>query len=67
MATAVAIAIWGQIGIGIATFATTILMLTFGEILPKTYATPFNRTGGPYGITPDIMAFLPALPIVLGH
>ncbi|WAI00723.1 hemolysin family protein [Methanogenium organophilum] len=39
IATAVAIAIWGEIGIGIATFATTILMLTFGEILPKTYAT----------------------------
>lgn len=39
IATAVAIDIWGQIGIGIATFATTILMLTFGEILPKTYAT----------------------------
>ena len=38
IATAVAIAIWGEIGIGIATFVTTILMLTFGEILPKTYA-----------------------------
>lgn len=39
IATAVAIAIWGEIGIGIATFVTTFLMLTFGEILPKTYAT----------------------------
>ncbi len=38
IATAVAIEIWGSIGIGIATFVTTILMLTFGEIIPKTYA-----------------------------
>jgi CBS domain containing-hemolysin-like protein len=38
IATAVAIEIWGGIGIGIATFVTTILMLTFGEIVPKTYA-----------------------------
>ncbi|GAB7016536.1 hemolysin family protein [Methanogenium cariaci] len=38
IATAIAIAIWGEIGIGIATFVTTILMLTFGEIIPKTYA-----------------------------
>jgi CBS domain containing-hemolysin-like protein len=38
IATAVAIDIWGSIGVGIATFVTTILMLTFGEIIPKTYA-----------------------------
>ncbi|MBT8507136.1 hypothetical protein AZH53_01655 [Methanomicrobiaceae archaeon CYW5] len=38
IATAVAIAIWGEIGVGIATFFTTLVMLTMGEILPKTYA-----------------------------
>jgi len=39
IATAVAISIWGEIGVGIATFFTTLVLLTIGEIIPKTYAS----------------------------
>ncbi len=35
----VAIRIFGQAGVGVATFAVTILLLIFGEISPKTIAT----------------------------
>lgn len=38
IATAIAVEIYGDIGIGIATGLVTILMLIFGEIGPKTYA-----------------------------
>lgn len=38
IATAIAVEIYGDIGIGIATGVVTILMLIFGEIGPKTYA-----------------------------
>lgn len=38
IATALAVEIYGDIGIGIATGLVTILMLIFGEIGPKTYA-----------------------------
>ena len=38
IATAVALNIYGDIGVGIATGVVTILMLIFGEIGPKTYA-----------------------------
>ncbi|MBQ3684208.1 MAG: HlyC/CorC family transporter [Methanomicrobium sp.] len=38
IATAVALNIYGDIGVGIATGVVTILMLVFGEIGPKTYA-----------------------------
>ena len=37
--TAAAIAIFGKNGVGIATFATTILLLIFGEITPKAVST----------------------------
>ncbi len=39
IATAVAISIWGEIGVGVATFFTTLVLLTLGEIIPKTYAS----------------------------
>ncbi len=39
IATAVTIAIFGDIGVGIATFVVVILLLFFGEIGPKVYAT----------------------------
>ena len=39
LATAIAINIFGDIGIGIATGVTVILMLIFGEIGPKMYAS----------------------------
>ena len=38
IATAVALNIYGDIGVGIATGVVTILMLIFGEIGPKTYS-----------------------------
>jgi len=39
LATAVTIRIFGDVGVGIATGAVVILLLLFGEIGPKTYAT----------------------------
>ncbi len=39
LATAIAIAVYGDVGIGIATGVTVILMLIFGEIGPKMYAS----------------------------
>jgi CBS domain containing-hemolysin-like protein len=39
IATAVTISIFGDIGVGIATFVVVILLLFFGEIGPKVYAT----------------------------
>lgn len=39
IATAVTISIFGNIGVGIATGAVVILLLVFGEISPKMYAT----------------------------
>lgn len=39
LATAIAIGIYGDVGIGIATGVTVVLMLIFGEIGPKMYAS----------------------------
>ncbi|HPX47010.1 MAG TPA: CNNM domain-containing protein, partial [Treponemataceae bacterium] len=39
LATALAIGIFGQEGVGVATGVMTILLLIFGEITPKTMAT----------------------------
>ncbi len=44
LATAIAIDIYGDIGIGIATGVTVILMLVFGEIGPKMYASRHVET-----------------------
>lgn len=38
IATAFAISLFGESGIGLATFVMTILIITFGEIIPKTLA-----------------------------
>ena len=39
LATSIAIEIWGNDGVGIATGILTMVVLVFGEITPKTYAT----------------------------
>lgn len=39
LATSLAITLWGSVGAGIATGILTFLILIFGEITPKTYAT----------------------------
>jgi len=39
IATAVAVSVFGDIGVGIATGAVVLLLLVFGEISPKIYAT----------------------------
>ncbi|MEM4554637.1 MAG: hemolysin family protein [Candidatus Anstonellaceae archaeon] len=39
MATAVAIGIWGEAGLGVAIAIMTFLILTFGDIVPKSFAT----------------------------
>lgn len=41
IATAIAIDIYGDVGIGIATGVVTVLMLIFGEIGPKTYSARY--------------------------
>ena len=38
-ATTLAIKLWGSVGAGIATGILTFLILVFGEISPKTFAT----------------------------
>ncbi len=43
LATSIAIERYGDIGVGIATGVVTILMLIFGEIGPKTYATRYQE------------------------
>jgi len=42
-ATAIAIKLFGNYGIGIATGIMTFLILTFGEIIPKTFARKHNE------------------------
>lgn len=37
--TSIALSLWGQKGVGYATFIATILLLIFGEITPKTIST----------------------------
>lgn len=39
LATALALRIWGNAGVGIATGIITLLILVFGEITPKTFST----------------------------
>ena len=39
LATTLAIKLWGSVGAGIATGILTFLILVFGEISPKTFAT----------------------------
>ena len=46
LATAIAIGIYGDVGIGIATGVTVILMLIFGEIGPKMYAPGITEEPG---------------------
>ena len=48
IATAAAIKIWGEIGVGIATAAVIIILLLFGEIGPKLYA---SRTTEKFALT----------------
>jgi putative hemolysin len=43
IATALAISIYGSIGVGIATGVVTILLLIFGEIGPKMYASRYSE------------------------
>lgn len=47
IATVVAVQIWGEAGIAIATFGLTIVILIFGEITPKTLAA----------LRPELIAF----------
>lgn len=43
MATALAINLFGNTGVGIATGIMTLLILVFGEIIPKAYATKYAK------------------------
>ncbi len=47
IATSIAIEVFGDIGVGIATGVVTVLLLVFGEIGPKIYAT---RSGDSYAL-----------------
>lgn len=65
VATALAIDIWGSVGAGIAAGVMTIVILTFGEILPKSLATTFADSFAPR-VAP-VVAFLTRIlsPIVV--
>src|SRR5690606_41371867 len=41
LATLLAVRIWGETGIAIATMGLTIILLIFGEVTPKTGAAPY--------------------------
>ncbi len=54
IATAIAISVFGSIGVGIATFVVVIVLLVFGEIGPKIYATRAPDTY-PRAVAPVIL------------
>ena len=54
IATAVAISVFGSIGVGIATFVVVIVLLVFGEIGPKIYASRAPDTF-PRAVAPVIL------------
>lgn len=56
IATALAIAVWGSVGTGISAIAMTLIILVFGEILPKSLATRFADTFA-FRVAP-VVAFL---------
>jgi Mg2+/Co2+ transporter CorB len=55
IATVLAIKLWGEAGIAIATIGLTILLLIFGEITPKTLAA----------LRPETVAYPVSLPLLL--
>jgi len=54
IATAIAISVFGSIGVGIATFVVVIVLLVFGEIGPKIYASRAPDTF-PRAVAPVIL------------
>lgn len=54
IATVLAIKLWGEAGIAIATFGLTIILLIFGEITPKTLAA----------LRPEAVAYPVSLPLL---
>ena len=55
IATVLAIQLWGEAGIAIATIGLTIVLLIFGEITPKTLAA----------LRPEVVAYPVSLPLML--
>lgn len=55
IATVLAMQLWGEAGIAIATIGLTIALLIFGEITPKTFAA----------LRPDLIAYPVSLPLSL--
>lgn len=55
IATVLAIKLWGEAGIAIATIGLTIILLIFGEITPKTLAA----------LRPEVVAYPVSLPLLL--
>ena len=65
IATVIAIRLFGDAGIAIATITLTFVILIFAEITPKTIAASASRTGG-VSCEPDFAAAAEALmPLVL--
>lgn len=54
LATLLALRLWGEAGVAIATIALTLILLIFGEITPKTYAA----------LRPERVAFPASLPLI---
>ncbi|MCP1623002.1 HlyC/CorC family transporter [Pseudomonas nitroreducens] len=54
LATLLALRLWGEAGVAIATVALTLILLIFGEITPKTYAA----------LRPERVAFPASLPLI---
>ena len=54
LATLLALRLWGEAGVAVATVALTLVLLIFGEITPKTYAA----------LRPERVAFPASLPLI---
>ncbi len=64
IATSIAIGLFGNNGIGIATGIMTLLILIFGEVTPKSFATQFNEAYSKFSAIPIWYLSIILLPFI---
>lgn len=62
-ATAIAVPLFGSVGLGIATGLTTLLVLVFGEVMPKSIAYAHNVRIARFAAKPLYVVFIALYPI----
>jgi len=65
-ATVVATNIFGSLGIGVATGATTLIILVFGEVFPKSYAFTYNTEIAIFTAKPIYFFYILFYPLSFG-